>query len=452
MEIKISRDKLVLAAGQSVKERKYWLNKLTGELVKSHFPYDYRKKQLEKNNAPMESVKSVKFRFPGPLYAKMMKLSGGADLKLHMILVTGMFVLLHKYTGNNDIMIGSPILKQENESKFINTVLVFRNETAAHMSFKELLLEVRKTIIEAAENQNYPLELLMEELGMSVTGAEFPLFDTVLLLENLHNKNYLQGICYNMLYSFSRTADDIEGIIEYNSLLYREDTVGRIVDHYLQLMDRALTGIDLPLYDIDLMSDLERQQLLCDFNNTDADYPKDKLLHRLFEEQVERTPGNIAMVGESLELGVFMPLTYGELNTRADRLAQALREKGAEPDTIVALMVESSIEMMISILGILKSGGAYLPIDSEYPQERIDYILKDSGVKILLTANEIASLSSKSVFNSHHSSFIIQISFLTSSTPPAPRENQKASWWNIEMWLLMYMPFYGSFISIPRIR
>jgi len=427
MEIKSSFDKLALAAGQNVKERKYWLNKLAGELVKTHFPYDYRKKRMNKKSTVMESVKSVKFRFPGPLYAKMMKLSGGADVKLHMILVTGMFVLLHKYTGNNDIMIGSPIFKQEIEGEFINIVLVFRNETAAYMSFKELLQEVRNTIIEADENQNYPLQVLPEELNMPVIGDEFPLFDTVLLLENLHNKNYLQGICYNMLFSFSRTVDHIEGVVEYNSLLYREDTVGRIVDHYLHILDQALTCIDLPLYDLDLLSDRERQQLVCDFNNTEADYPRDKLLHRLFEAQVERTPDKIVVVGESLELDVFMPLTYGELNTRADRLAQALREKGAEPDTIVALMVEPSIEMMISILGILKSGGAYLPIDPEYPQERIDYILKDSGVKILLTANEIASLSSKSVFNSHHSSVIIhhsnQLSYIiyTSGTTGKPK-------------------------------
>ncbi|MCX6584773.1 MAG: amino acid adenylation domain-containing protein [Candidatus Aminicenantes bacterium] len=399
-----------------MKERKYWLNKLAGELVKTHFPYDYRKKRMNKKNTVMESVKNVTFRFPGPLYAKMMKLSGGADVKLHMILVTGMFVLLHKYTGNNDIMIGSPIFKQEIEGEFINIVLVFRNETAAYMSFKELLQEVRNTIIEADENQNYPLEVLSEELNMPVIGDEFPLFDMVLLLENLHNKNYLQGICYNMLFSFSRTVDHIEGVVEYNSLLYREDTVGRIVDHYLHILDQALTGIDLPLYDLDLLSDRERQQLVCDFNNTEADYPRDKLLHRLFEAQVERTPDKIVVVGESLELDVFMPLTYGELNTRADQLAQALREKGVEPDTIVALMVEPSIEMMISILGILKSGGAYLPIDPEYPQERIDYILKDSSAKILLTANEIASLSTECLFNSHHSSFIIhhsnQLSYL----------------------------------------
>ncbi|MDQ1354236.1 MAG: hypothetical protein QG657_4545, partial [Acidobacteriota bacterium] len=183
MEIKISRDKLVLAASQSVKEKKYWLNKLAGELVKTHFPYDYREKLRGKKNA--EPMKSLHFTFPAPLYEKVMKLSGGNDVKLHMIQVTGMFILLHKYTGNNDIMIGSPIFKQEIEGEFINTVLIFRNETAAHMNFKELLLEVRNTIIEADENQNYPLEILLEDLNMPVMGDELPIFDVVLLLEIL---------------------------------------------------------------------------------------------------------------------------------------------------------------------------------------------------------------------------------------------------------------------------
>ncbi|MDQ1353042.1 MAG: hypothetical protein QG657_3348, partial [Acidobacteriota bacterium] len=382
MEIKISRDKLILAAGQSIKEKNYWLNKLAGELVKTHFPYDYREKRLGKKNA--EPMKNLHFTFPTPLYEKVMKLSGGNDVKLHMILVTGIFILLHKYTGTNDIMIGSPIFKQEIEGEFVNTVLVFRNETAAHMNFKELLLEVRRTMIEATENQNYPLEILLEELNMPVMGDELPIFDVVLLLENLQARNYLNGVGYNILFSFCRKVEGIDGVVEYNPLMYREETTRRIVNHFLFLLDQVLSDINLPLYKVDLLSDQEKQQLLFDFNNTEIDYPKEKLLHQLFEEQAERTPCSIAVIGESLELSVFMPLTYGELNTRSNQLANILKEKGVEADTIVALMMKPSIEMMISILGILKSGGAYLPIDTDYPQDRIDYMLRDSGTKILL--------------------------------------------------------------------
>ncbi|HLP47415.1 MAG TPA: condensation domain-containing protein, partial [Candidatus Kapabacteria bacterium] len=268
MEIKSSLDKLILAAGQRVNERKYWLHKLAGELAMCHFPYDFSHRQVGNKSAAVESVKNLKFRFHGSLYEKAMTLSSGADVKLHMILVTGMFVLLHKYTGNNDIMIGSPILKQENESEFINTVLVFRNEIATRMNFKELLLEVRKTIIEAAENQNYPLEVLLEEINMPLQENEgFPLFDTVLLFENLHDKKYLQGINYNMLFSFSRTDEGIEGLVEYNSLLYRDTAVEQIAAHYLYILEQALTGIDLPLYKIEILSEQEKQQLLGDFNN-----------------------------------------------------------------------------------------------------------------------------------------------------------------------------------------
>ncbi|MCX6584775.1 MAG: condensation domain-containing protein, partial [Candidatus Aminicenantes bacterium] len=416
MGIKSSQDKLALAADQNVKEREYWLNKLTGELEKSHFPYDYSDIRQEKMKSGMEPGKNLRFMFPGPLYAKIMKLCGGTDVKLHMILVTGMFILLHKYTGNTDIMIGSPILKQEIEGEFINTVLVFRNEISVQMSFKELLLEVRRTIIEANENQNYPLEVLLEELGLPATGDKCPLFDTMLLFENFHDKRYIRDINYNMLFSFSRLSDSIEGVVEYDAGLYRENTVAQIIGHYLRVLEQGVGDVESPVSQIEILSEQEKRQLLDEFNDNESKYPLGKLLHRLFEAQAERTPGSIAVIGESLELNVFMPLTYGELNTRADRLAQALREKGVEPDTIVALMVESSIEMMISILGILKSGGAYLPIDPDYPQERIDYILKDSSAKILLTANEIASLSTECLFNSHHSSFIIhhsnQLSYL----------------------------------------
>ncbi|HLP58696.1 MAG TPA: amino acid adenylation domain-containing protein, partial [Candidatus Deferrimicrobium sp.] len=407
MGTKNTLDKLVLVAGQRVKERKYWLNKLAGELGKCYFPYDFSHRPAENKSDAVEPAKNVKFRFPGSLYEKALKLSGGTDVKLHMILVTGLFILLHKYTNNSDIMIGSPILKQENESEFINTVLVFRNEIATRMSFKELLLEVRKTIIEAAENQNYPLEVLLEDINMPLQENEgFPLFDTVLLFENLHDKKYLQGINYNMMFSFSRTDEGIEGLVEYNSLLYRDSAIEQIAAHYLYILEQALTGIDLPLYSLELLSEQEKQQLLCDFNNMEAGYPQDKLLHHLFEEQAARTPGNIAVVGESVELNVFRPLVYREFNTRADLLAQALHQKGVGPDTIVGLLIEPSIEMMIGILGILKSGAAYLPIDPAFPQERIDYILKDSSAKIVLTANEIASLSMQCVADSHRLSSI----------------------------------------------
>ncbi|NIM14695.1 MAG: AMP-binding protein [Candidatus Aminicenantes bacterium] len=370
-------DRLALAAAQNIKERDYWLSQLSGELVKATFPYDYKKEEHQR------SVREqVEFRFSETLFEKIMKLSNGKDVKLHMILVTGLFILLHKYsngdTSRSDIMVGSPILTQEIDSEFINRVLVFRNPVEDHVTFKELLLQVRETIIQTNENQNYPMEILLEQLGLPAAGREFPLFDVVILLESLHDKRYIEDIQYNMLFSFSRTGDCVKGFLEYNSLLYHERTVKRITRHYMHVLDQVLADVNRQISRIDLLTEDERQQVLFDFNDKETEYPQDKTIHELFEEQAERTPDGVALVG-SWQLAVgkrerieeHIQFTYRELNRKSNQLAHLLREKGVRPDTIVGIMVEPCIEMFIGILGILKSGGVYLPIDPDYPQDTV---------------------------------------------------------------------------------
>jgi len=388
METKSSSDKLALAAQQNVKEREYWLNQLSGDLIKSYFPYDYKKDGENRKNTGMEAVK---FRFPDALGAKSLKLSGGVDVKLHMILVTGLVILLNKYTGNKDIIIGSPILKQEIEGEFINRVLVFRNHVNDNTNFKELLMQVRETIIKANENQNYPMEILLEELNMPVQGNEFPLFDVAILLERFHDKHYIQDIHYNMMFSFSRTGESIEGVLEYNSLLYRESTINRIVDHYMDMLDQVLLNMNLQLSRIEILSERERKEILFDFNGTEAGYPKDKTLHRLFEEQVERTPDNIALVGTTHPQHFIEFLSYRQFNEKSDLLALRLKQNGVKTDTIVAILLHTGIDMPVGLMGILKSGGAYLPIDPDLPEERIAFMLADSSAGILVANRFLSS-------------------------------------------------------------
>ncbi|MCP5101769.1 MAG: AMP-binding protein, partial [bacterium] len=319
----------------------------------------------------------VKFSFSQSLFSTALKITRGADVRVHMVLVTGLFVLLNKYTRGNDIMIGSPIAKQEFEGEFINTILVFRNDVAGNVTFKELLMQVRETIVKANEHQNYPMEILMEELSLPMEEGEFPLFDTVVLLENLHDKRYLGDIHYNMLFSFLKTGESIEGVVDYNTSLYRESTVKQVISFYMYIMEQMLSDPDLPLSQVEILSGDDRKQVLLDFNSTEDAYPQDKTLHRLFEEQVERMPDRIAMAGEE-------QLTYRELNSKSDGLAYLLMEKGVEPGAIVAVIVEPSTGMFVALLGILKAGGAYLPIDPACPKERIDYMLADSNAKIVL--------------------------------------------------------------------
>lgn len=369
-------DKLAAAADQNVKERDYWLHQLSGELIKSCFPYDH------KNNINLEEMHNMFLCFPLDLSSQLMKLSKGSDVKLHMILTAILVLLLNKYTGHNDIIIATPIYKQEVDIDFINTVLSLRTQIPGNITFKELLLQIREALVQTTENQNYPIEILLEQLGISYHGKDFPLFDVVIMQENIHEKKYLQDINYNVLFAFKRTGESIEGVVEYNSQLYEKTTIERLIHHYQRLLSEVFANIDAPVRDIDILSDEERKKILYDFNDKQQG-SKGEMIHKLFAKQVDKTPDRVALVSEEL-LHDFQ-LTYKELNNESHRLACFLRNRGVKPGIIVGLMVEKSLEMMMGIMGILKAGGAYLPIDVAYPPVRIEYMLKESGAKILLT-------------------------------------------------------------------
>jgi amino acid adenylation domain-containing protein len=390
--------RLVIAANQKTRERAYWLNQLSGDLTKSIFPYDQthrednRKKEAGKRNA-------FPFTWEGDLYSGLLKLSTGSDVKLHIILVAALTALLEKYTPNShsDIIVGTPIHKQRKQGEFINTVLPLRNPVKTGMSFKELLLQARQTMIEASKNQGYPIEVLLDELDMDPYAAHFPLFDVVLLLENIQEQKDIRHINVNVVFTFSRTAESIHATIDYNPFLYEKTTVERMALHFTQLLRQVLAGIDTPLPGIDILSPGEKKQLLIDFNNTDAPFPMDKTIHELFEEQAERAGDRVAVIG--MEHGArsmgrrdgigTMSITYRELNKKANRLAHELRLQGVGPNTIAAIILEPSIDMIAAILAILKTGSAYLPIDQEYPEERIISILNDSGATRVITRTGI---------------------------------------------------------------
>jgi non-ribosomal peptide synthetase component F len=315
---------LAVAADQNIKDGEYWLNKLSGNLIRSHFPYDYKKEAPKVTNPSQYAVhmQTEKFRFPGALTSKLMKLSKGEgiDIKLHIILVTGLFILLNKYTGHTDIMVGSPILKQEVQREFINTILVFRNEVKKNTSFKNLLLQVRETIIQANTHQNYPMEKILEQLNMPMVGNESPLFDVVILLENIYDKRFIQDIHCNMIFSFQRTDEAIEGVLHYNPLLYHENTIRKIIRHYTHILHQSLATLDCPLSEIQILSKEDKTQILGDFNKKTFLYSRDKTLVALFAEQVEKTPHHYACFAKG------KGMTYKELHHQSNILAKIIRE------------------------------------------------------------------------------------------------------------------------------
>jgi len=378
--------KEMVALGQFRKEKEYWLNQLSGQLLRSPFPYEHKPAELKRTapDGPSMEKQVEKFGFLAPLNSKLLDLARDSDQKLHMILIALVTLLLKKYTGNHDVILGTPIYKQEAEGEFINTVLTLRNTVEGDMTFKELLVQVRQTLVEASQNQNYPIETLLYHLDIPYSQQDFSIFDVVVLLENLHDRNYIRHLPVNVIFSFLRTPDKIEGQVEYNALLYRPGSVRRLVNHFLNAARESLDNVNIKINRLDILSGEEKEKLLHRFNCSEAWYPGNKTIHRLFEEQAAGIPGHIAVFSDNPPGN--RHITYNELNAKANRLAHRLRGSGAGfgPGGIAAIMARPSIERVVGMMAILKAGAAYMPLNPGYSRARIQYMLKDNGVTILL--------------------------------------------------------------------
>jgi len=392
-----------IASHQYTRERDYWLNKLSGEITPTVFPYDRQPVNKKDPAAPQPGkvITAKEFKLPAAQEARLIKLSGGYDYSLHMILAAAVMTLLHRYTGKTDIIIGMPIYRQDTGDTFVNTLLALRNRVEDGMTFKELLVQVKQTVIQAEEHQNYAMETLLHQLNMPYTPDNFPLFDVAVILENVHDKSFIQHIQLNVVFSFHRRENSITGTLEYNPALYREETAAGIIKHYTNMLAQFLENVGLKAAAVDMLAAEEREQLLYEFNETRKPYPGDKTISELFEEQVEKHPDRIALTGENPEPGTRNPeqkgirgyaplpeivsITYRELNQRANRLAGYIRKKGVKPGDLVGLLQERTIYMIEAVWGVIKAGGVYLPTAPETPVNRIGQILEDARVSILLS-------------------------------------------------------------------
>lgn len=389
MANQIHSDQLAVAANQKKEEENYWLDTFSESFAGSNFPYDFKK-----NAGTGREMETVKYKFPDRIMTRLMKITGNSDIKRYITVVSGLMVLLNKYTGNDDIIFGTTIYKQKSDGNFINTVLPLRNRLDTGAGFRNLVLEMGKVLMEATQNRNYPIEKLLYKLNITHSPEQdFPLFDIAVLLENIHEKIYLNGINLNLIFSFFVTGDRLEVTVEYNKLLYRDTTIRGILQHLERVLDEALFNVDLPVARLSIMTPQEEEQVLNRFNDTREEYPRHKTLPCLFQEQVDKNPGNIAVTGPVLGKGSesteMKSLSFEELNREAGRLAAVLRTKGVKADTVAAIMMDRSVETIIGILAILKAGGAYLPIDCDSPGNRKKFILEESEARVLLTQTRL---------------------------------------------------------------
>ncbi|MCP5054527.1 MAG: amino acid adenylation domain-containing protein, partial [bacterium] len=346
------------------------------------------------------------------------------------MLLTALFnILLARISGQEDIVAGSPISGRRHADTqpiigmFINT-LPLRNFPTGETPFNQFLKEVKKNVLAAFENQEYPFEDLVDRVVKDRDLGRGPLFDVMLNMGNFHIPSleipHLEvapypvesGISkFDLTFGFEETGQDLALNIEYRTKLFKEQTVLRLAGYFKKIVSGVLNDSQIKINEIQLISEEERRQILVDFNDTHVEYPQDRTVHQLFEEQAGRIPHHIALTGPNSEA-----VTYGELNDKANRLAVRLRAEGTRPDSIVGIMMDRCLEMVISIFAILKAGGAYLPIAPGVPQERLDYMLKDSGARILLERHSVLGTGNISTFPPSNPSGLAYVIYTSGST------------------------------------
>jgi fengycin family lipopeptide synthetase D len=376
-EIKPNSD-VAIAASQSIRERNYWLEALSGQLKKTGLKGDWRPQGTGNRKEA-----AVKLTLPAPLSERLLKVSNGSDSRLHMVLTAGVKVLLHKLSGFRDIVIGTTIDKMEVEGRFVNTILPLRTTLAPGMTFKQLLMRVKTTINEAIDHQNYPVESLLNDLNLPFSTEDFPLFDVAVILENIQSRRYLDPITPGAVFCFHRRGEEIHLRLEYDASWFDAAFIERAAAYLNRVLEYALEHVETSLEAVPMLSPQEQKELLDGFNDTGRDYPLTSTLQRLFELQARKTPHLPA-----LECGE-LSLTFERLDREAGRLAVLLRSRGVTAGTMVALMVERSWRMVVGILAILKAGGAYVPLDYTVPLDRNRFILKDAAVSSMISQRSL---------------------------------------------------------------
>ncbi|GMX60226.1 non-ribosomal peptide synthase/polyketide synthase [Paenibacillus elgii] len=314
---------------------------------------------------------------------RVIQMSKGSPLAAFTILLAGVQCLLYKYTNEPNLLLGMPIVKSTDESRRpVNHVVLLRNTLGAESTFRSLITELTSSLSEVIRHQNIPFRLMTERLQLQYADG-VPVINTLVTLNGLHMEDIGQSVVADCVFQFGLDNDSVRCELNYNENLYHEEFMARAITHLDQLLSVVLFQPELAIRHADMLTEPEKRQLLQTFNDTETDYERGKTIHRLIEEQAERTPDHVAVVFENERL------TYRELNERANRLARTLRAGGVGRDKLVGLMVGRSLEMIVGILGILKAGGAYVPIDPEYPEERIRYMLEDSEAQLLLTRRRL---------------------------------------------------------------
>ena len=387
----------------------YWKNQLKGELPSLELPTDFPRPAVQKYNGKIEL-----FKIDLELAEMLTALGRKENSTLFMVLLTALYVLVYRYSGQKDICVGTVVANRirpeldDLMGVFVNN-LVMRANFSSNQSFRELLRTVRQICLEAYENQDLPFEKLVEELQPKRDISRTPLFQLLFSYQEINeNKSLPNGIKLEQVPVHSGVARtdlslwidkndyEINGALEYCTHLFQAETINRFVGNYKYLLKKICENADQKVSEITILNGEEKNKVLYEWNNTKAFSPTNTTLIQLFEEQVKSSGNKVVVESEGEKL------SYIQLNERVNQTANYLLSIGVKEEDYVGICLDRSVEMLISMLAVLKCGAAYLPMDPIFPPERLDYMLDDAKVKVIITNSKLINIFSgfkgKSVF------------------------------------------------------
>jgi amino acid adenylation domain-containing protein len=377
------------------KQLSYWKDKLAG-YEPLEFPIDYlRPSETDYKGAYEE------FKINKEISRKLRALAQKNGVTLHSVMLTSLTILLNKYTGQNDIVIGSPMANRHHQQTeeligfFVNTQ-VNRTLLNKNQKFEELIQQVHLDQIEAQFHQDLPFEMLVNELGVERDPSRHPVFQILFAVQNFGQADNDSGSNDYLMPFRLKDADDVEkldlsiyiddsrqeflGSISYATSLFQKDTITRFIQHYLYLLEELIENSNKPYSQLSLLDSQEYNQIVYDWNATDRAYPNDETIIDLFEKQVSKTPQNIAVTFEE------KTLTYRQLQEESNKLAAYLiTNYNTQSNDLIGIMLDRSDRMIVAILAVLKAGAAYVCIDPGYPAERKKYSIQDASINVLIT-------------------------------------------------------------------
>lgn len=374
----------------------YWKKQLAGIEQRLSFPPDRDRPPVKTYAGAREPV-----RCSTHLLRKLRELSTSQNVTLYMTLLAAYNVLLHRYTRETDLTVGTVTANRdlreiEGLIGFFANTLAIRTDLSGDPTFAELLARVKKVALEAYEHQRIPFEAVVEELDLERSTAHSLVFQTMLVLQEAQTQRVahvgemevspvdieVPFTKFDITLDLRETPDGLLGTVEYNTDLFDPPTIRRFIRHYTELLESAVESPDQRCSRLTMIDDREHRQVIELWNDTECTFSSNQCLHQLFEEAVRRHPERTALVDAE------QMWTYMELDVWGNRIAVALRARGVGPDTVVGLCAQRSAEMVAGIFGILKAGGAYMPLDPTYPNDRIQDLLQSSGANIVLTQPE----------------------------------------------------------------